>query len=801
MRKLIKEQLSEIIQTIYEAIELCKKQPDINLLADCQNAAVFVGQKIEESEGEGTAAVMRLEQFAELLYNAGLSIDNSTELRKALNKSRDKLKQAEHEIKAKLPLTYEILFLPYKASMWDSFDSIYREAVKDSSCNVVVMPSPYFNINPKREILSVEYEGDQFPEYVTITYYEKYNIANNRPDVIFIHNPYDDCNLITQLPPQYFSSELAKHTDRLVYIPYFVNDGSYIREHYCQTPAVANAWRTFVHSEKVREGYCKFNPSEKIVALGSPKFDMVVNYENNKPEIPQAWASVFEGRKVFLYNTHLRNIMADAEKMIDKLDYIFSVFEKRDDTVLLWRPHPLSIQTAKSMSPYILDRYMKLIERFKKMPNGVYDDTADIHRAIAVSDAYIGDMSSVVSMYGVTGKPMFIMNEPNVDIDDALSYVLAYSGAEGDDGTYIFSGEYNALMRVKNNIAEYICSADGINSFTANAYVYVLRKDNELFLIPHSSQYIFRYNLITKEQKTIKVDKETAGAWSECLYNNNIYMTIALQDTMIKYNIETNKITRFDNMLNGDYRGMSIFAHVTAVDNYMFIPCHQDNRLIVWDMNTDKTEVVKIPQISDGCNDIIFWKDDIYILTYGERNIWKWNRKNNSIECILKNTGASRIYVHNGNMFIIPGVCKNICRVNLNTLVMTEIPYPKDFRFLKTYKSTWNKYDNYKIRNEYMCLFPKNSNMYLELNMDTFELKGIKWQFSDEFMSEEFKKPRRIYSNYLYYEGKCDIHQFISFALNDTYKEQRKKFMCVNIVNYDGSAGKRIWEYINNNLK
>ncbi len=800
MRKLIKEQLAEIIQTIYEAIEVCKKQPDINLLADCQNAAVFIGQKIEETEGEGTVAVMQLEQFTELLYNAGLVIDDITELRKALNKSRGKLKQAEHEIKSKLPITYEILFLPYKASMWDALDSIYRETVEQENCHVIVMPAPYFNINPQGQILGMEYECDQFPPDIEITNYNNYNIPENRPDVIFIHNPYDDCNYVTQLPPQYFSSELVKCTDKLVYVPYFVNDGTTVREHYCQMPGVYNSWRTFVHSEKVKSTYSKFNPPEKIVALGSPKFDMVVKCDNEKLNIPDEWAKVFKGRKVFLYNTHLRNIIGHAEKMIEKLDYIFSVFEKRDDIALLWRPHPLSIQTAKSMNPYILDKYMKLIDRFKKIPNGVYDDTPDIHRAIGVSDAYIGDMSSIVSMYGVTGKPMFIMNEPDMDIDDSLSYVLAYSGAEADDGTYIFSGEYNALMCVKNNIAEYVCSIDDINAFTANAFVYIFKKDNDLFLIPHSSHYILRYNLITGEQNKFKVDKETAGAWSISLYDDNIYMPITLQDTVIKYDIKTNKITRFDNLLNGDYKGMSIFSHVTAVDNYMFIPCHQDNRLIMWDMNTDNIQIIEIPLISDGCNDISFWKDDIYILTFGEKDIWKWNRKNNSIECILKNTGASRIYIHDGNMFIIPGVCENLCKVDLNTLVMTEIPYPEDFKFLKTYKSTWNKYDNYKIRNEYMCLYPKNANMYLELNMNTFELKGTKWQFEDKLGSDEFKNSRRIYNNYLYYEGKCDIHQFISFALDDIYKEQRRKFMCINIANYDGSAGEKIWEYIYNNL-
>lgn len=41
---------------------------------------------------------------------------------------------------------------------------------------------------------------------------------------------------------------------------------------------------------------------------------------------------------------------------------------------------------------------------------GIYDDTPDIDRAIALSDAYYGDMSSVVELYKVTGKPIMIQN-------------------------------------------------------------------------------------------------------------------------------------------------------------------------------------------------------------------------------------------------------------------------------------------------------------------------------------------------------------------------------------------------------
>ena len=41
---------------------------------------------------------------------------------------------------------------------------------------------------------------------------------------------------------------------------------------------------------------------------------------------------------------------------------------------------------------------------------GIYDDSANMERAIAVSDAYYGDWSSIVWLYKQTGKPIMIQN-------------------------------------------------------------------------------------------------------------------------------------------------------------------------------------------------------------------------------------------------------------------------------------------------------------------------------------------------------------------------------------------------------
>ncbi len=46
--------------------------------------------------------------------------------------------------------------------------------------------------------------------------------------------------------------------------------------------------------------------------------------------------------------------------------------------------------------------------RYRKEGYGIYDDSADVDRAIVLSDAYYGDYSSLVQLYQETGKPVMI---------------------------------------------------------------------------------------------------------------------------------------------------------------------------------------------------------------------------------------------------------------------------------------------------------------------------------------------------------------------------------------------------------
>ena len=113
---------------------------------------------------------------------------------------------------------------------------------------------------------------------------------------------------------------------------------------------------------------------------------------------------------VFL-NTHLNMLMAPyCEDFFKKLETVFETFGRNRDVALLWRPHPLSEATAKSMNPEAAERYGKIVRDYQEEEIGIYDTSSDLHRAVDVSDAYYGNRSSVTELFKAAGKPVMIMN-------------------------------------------------------------------------------------------------------------------------------------------------------------------------------------------------------------------------------------------------------------------------------------------------------------------------------------------------------------------------------------------------------
>ena len=449
MRKAQKQQAEEILRLlarvhegIKHSIETNKTDSALDMLAQCQESAINLGEMIEETEGNGTKTVSCLEEYCERVYQIYVLLGQGDTINshKALKTLKKALVLVENSLSQDIKVRTEAVFLPYKASMWDSLESVWKAADEDPDCDAYVIPIPYFDKNPDGSFREEHYEGDQYPDNVPVTHYNDYDFAARRPDMIFIHNPYDECNYVTSVHPFFYAKNLKQFTDKLVYIPYFIlgevnpeNEDAVKRmEHFCTVPGVIYADQVVVQSEDMKKIYVrvmteffKDRPEsgmnrkyweDKILGLGSPKVDKALGTQKADVEIPEDWLKVIRKtdgswKKIIFYNTSVSALLRHEEKMLRKMKDVFRVFwENQEEVALLWRPHPLIKATIESMRPQLWEEYEQLVKEYRSAGWGIYDDTADLDRAIAVCDGYYGDPSSVVRLCKEVGKPIMMQN-------------------------------------------------------------------------------------------------------------------------------------------------------------------------------------------------------------------------------------------------------------------------------------------------------------------------------------------------------------------------------------------------------
>lgn len=87
-------------------------------------------------EEDAYSIISILEEYCETVFQIYEALNCNLFCKSKVYKLlKRKLTKLENSIKNEISTKIEIVFLPYKASMWDSFESIYFAAKEDPNCN------------------------------------------------------------------------------------------------------------------------------------------------------------------------------------------------------------------------------------------------------------------------------------------------------------------------------------------------------------------------------------------------------------------------------------------------------------------------------------------------------------------------------------------------------------------------------------------------------------------------------------------------------------------------------------------
>lgn len=442
-----KKALLEICDTmreIHDALAGASPEERAELCDAAQQGAIKVGESLEKEDDEKFAdAVHILEEYCERIFRIsgeGISTDEDVI---SLDEAVDHTEGVVSTIKCRL----KVVFFPYKAEMWDSLESFYLAARSDPECDAYLVPIPYFELDRARNVMAPNYDIDRFPAEENPIAYNEFDHTDGSIDIAYIHNPYDEGNLVTSVLPAYYSAELKKYVRKLVYAPYYVTAG-FISDDHLDLSVYRNMDYAVFQSEDAKKCCQGLYYYDKILPFGSSKLDMIINKCARGAEIPEKWREIIGDRRTLMLNTSINDMLHSNEATIEKLGYFFDLIKNDGRIAVIWRPHPLLESTFRSMRPDLLGSYEKIKERFIEDNIGVFDDTPDISETVAIADGYIGSgSSSVINLFVAAGKPVFIFNnflrEPvNRNDRQILQGYMEYSRGK----LYIHPYSLNALF-------------------------------------------------------------------------------------------------------------------------------------------------------------------------------------------------------------------------------------------------------------------------------------------------------------------------------------------------------------------
>ncbi|WP_419771195.1 MAG: hypothetical protein ACNI3C_05215 [Candidatus Marinarcus sp.] len=215
------------------------------------------------------------------------------------------------------------------------------------------------------------------------------------------------------------------------------------------------------------ENLDKINKQLCLIPLGYPKLeklekDLVSSYNNEKNAICYA-PTLLTHNDEFLATLSLKN-------GIEIIDFLLNNFEYN----VIFRPHPLIIQSEVNGKQYVLD----ILKTFGNNPRFIYDDSSYYAETFSKTLVMISDFSSTMQTFAfATLQPFIALSNSNFD-------KLYYNTFNDEDIRLNCGLVVNTLEELKKKF-KYLVNNMGIYKQKILEY-----KNNELFNLNCSSEYI-----------------------------------------------------------------------------------------------------------------------------------------------------------------------------------------------------------------------------------------------------------------------------------------------------------------------
>ena len=430
-KSLVKECISQIEKMQGDCICFItenKQTETMDMLANIQQLFIELGSLLEQYRGEGLSTVRYIEEYCELIFHIYKSVSNGrfdSSMSKQINTAFSSFNQS---LKNEILEKQEVVFIVSQYSKWKYVSKLYQYFKEQSECDVHVIPVPYYYKKYDGSFYKMEYEVQIFCEHIPVENYDSYDFGLNCPEKIIIQSPFDSFNSTISVHPFFYSENLKKYTDELVYIPDFEVDDfdenyycEYVNmQYYCLMPGVVNADKVLLSSKQLRDVYIKklqeFAGEKskvfwetKIQILGEDIYSQLelIQIEKRNTDI----CGKTNEKKVVLYFIGISNWIQYGSKMLDKIEKTLNIFESYKDRIyVLWKIHPMTDEIIRKCAESCYKDYLKIKEGFVNRGIGELVEEEEEEELVARCDIYYGDTDSLVRRFNRAKKPVMIEN-------------------------------------------------------------------------------------------------------------------------------------------------------------------------------------------------------------------------------------------------------------------------------------------------------------------------------------------------------------------------------------------------------
>jgi hypothetical protein len=236
--------------------------------------------------------------------------------------------------------------------------------------------------------------------------------------LVLFYDPWDDLR-----PEAARALTVANAGVRIAYVPYGnnVGAGDHMATAAYNLPVHQLAWRLFTRSDASRDLFGRLctTGNRHVHVVGMPKFDRVVRLAEQAPlDVPQ-------GRATVLWNPHF-TFGPDGWSTFDRyLMPMLSYAAAHPELTLVVRPHFRLLRDLPLAGGEREQLLAALTRAATAMRNVVIDTSADYVAAFAAADAMVSDLSSLITEFVLTGKPLCYLHKldgPGTNEDSEYFY-------------------------------------------------------------------------------------------------------------------------------------------------------------------------------------------------------------------------------------------------------------------------------------------------------------------------------------------------------------------------------------------